>query len=133
LVPASTSGPTGSYDGLSSDSYTAVFDGNVNTYLDAPNANGDYVQADLGAQHTLTSISYAPRAGFEYRVVGGYFEASNDPTFAAGVVTLYTINSTAVDGLTNVSVTATGTYQYVRYVAPGNSFGNIAEMQIFGY
>jgi hypothetical protein len=133
LVPASTSGTTGSYDGLSSDSYTAVFDGNVNTYLDAPNANGDYVQADLGAQHTLTSISYAPRAGFEYRVVGGYFEASNDPTFAAGVVTLYTINSTAVDGLTNVSVTATGTYQYVRYVAPGNSFGNIAEMQIFGY
>jgi hypothetical protein len=133
LIPLSESGTTGSYHGLSGDTYSAVFDGNIYTYFDAPTANGNYVQANLGAAHTITSISYAPRVGFEYRMIGGYFEASNDPTFSTGVVTLYTIPSTRNDGLTNVTVSVTGTYQYLRYIAPPGSYGNIAEMRIFGY
>jgi hypothetical protein len=66
-------------------------------------------------------------------MVGGVFEASNDPTFSTGVITLYTITSTPGDGLTTVPISVTGTYQYIRYVAPANSYGNIAEIQVFGY
>jgi hypothetical protein len=66
-------------------------------------------------------------------MVGGIFEASNDPTFSTGVVTLYTVATAPVDGLTTQPISVTGTYQYVRYVAPAGSYGNIAEMQVFGY
>jgi hypothetical protein len=134
LTPAATSASnTGSYDGKSSDTYTAVFDGNTNTAWDSPNPSGNWVQVDLGTQRTITSISYAPRPGFEYRMIGGYFEASNDPTFSTGVTTLFTINSTPNDGLDAQTVTLSGTYRYIRYVAPANSYGNIAELQVFGY
>ena len=123
-----------SYDGKSSDNYTAVFDGNTATFFDAPTANGNYVQLDLGSAKTITQIKYAPRAGnnFESRMVGGVFEVSNDPTFASGVVTLLTISSAPADGLTTANVSPSSTYRYVRYVASVGSYGNIAELQVFG-
>jgi beta-glucanase (GH16 family) len=133
LTGTSSANTTSSYDGQTSDSFTAAFDGNTSTYVDAPTANGNWVQLNLGAQHTLKQIAFAPRAGFEYRMVGGYFEASNDPTFTTGVTVLYTITAAPSDGLTTVPVTASGTFQYVRYVSPAGSYGNIAEMQLFGY
>jgi hypothetical protein len=134
LTPTATSAnTTSSYDGLSTDNYTAAFDGNTNTYFDAPAANGNWIQANLGSPRQITSIAYTPRVGFEYRMVGGIFEVSNDPTFSTGVTVLYTITATPSDGLTTQSVSVTGTYQYVRYVAPAGSYGDIAEMQVFGY
>jgi hypothetical protein len=132
LIPVATSGTPGSYDGQSTDTYTAAFDGNTNTSFDAPQPSGDYVEADLGSPQNITAIAYAPRAGFEYRMAGGIFEASNDPTFGTGVVTLYTLPSTPNDGLTTQAVSPGGAYRYVRYVAPANAWGNIAELQIFG-
>jgi uncharacterized membrane protein len=133
LTGTPSANTTSSYDGKTSDNYTAVFDGNTNTYFDAPTASGNYVELDLGAPQNISQIAFAPRVGFEYRMVGGYFEASNDPTFAAAnTVTLYTILSTPPDGLTTISTNATGDYRYVRYVSPNGSYGNIAEMQLFG-
>ncbi len=131
LTGTPSASTTGSYanDG---DTYIDAFDGNTNTFFDSPNASGNWIQLNLGAQHTITSIAYAPRAGFEYRMLGGYFEASNDPTFSTGVVTLYTITTTPPDGLTTQTITVPGTYQYVRYIPPAGSYGNIAEMQVFG-
>ena len=124
-------GTSGSYDGASNDTASAAFDGNLNTYFDAPAAyaSGAYVGLDLGTAKTLTSISYAPRATFESRMTGGYFQGSNSADFS-NATTLYTISGTPVDGLTTVTVS--GSYRYVRYVAPANSYGNIAEMQVFG-
>jgi hypothetical protein len=131
LTGIASANTTGSYDN-SGNAFAKVFDGNPNTFFDAPTANGNWVQLNLGSPHKITSITYAPRAGFEYRMVGGYFEASNDPTFTAGVTVLFTISSAPADGLTNRSISAAGTYQYVRYVSPAGSYGNIAEMQVFG-
>jgi fibronectin type 3 domain-containing protein len=116
----------------SSSNYLAVFDGNTNTYFDAPTGNGLWVQLDLGSASAITSIAFAPRVGFEYRMLGGIFEASNDPTFATGIVKLLTVSSTPADGLTNQTVTPNGNFRYVRYLAPTGSYGNIAEMQVFG-
>jgi chitodextrinase len=132
LTGTSSANTTASYDGKTTDNYTAAFDGNTSTSFDAPTANGNYLQLDLGAAHTITQIAYAPRVGYESRMVGGYFEASNDPTFSTGVTVLYTITQTPPDGLTTQAITAAGTFRYVRYVAPAGSYGNIAEMQVFG-
>jgi hypothetical protein len=70
-----------------------AFDGDLTTYFDAPEpiAEGAWVGLDLGSPHVITRIRYAPRAGFEERMVGGRFQASNTPDFSAGVVELYTI------------------------------------------
>jgi hypothetical protein len=133
LTGVASANTASSYDGKASDNYTAAFDGNPNTFFDAPTANGNYVQLDLGSQKTITSISFAPRVGFEYRMVGGYFEASNDPSFSTVVTVLYTITSTPGDGLTSVNVNPGGKYEYIRYVSPAGSYGNIADIQVFGY
>jgi endoglucanase len=103
-------------------------------FWDSPNARGNWVQIDLGSAQTLTQLEFAPCPGFEYRMVGGYFEASNDPTFAStDTTTLYTISSAPSDGLTTITFPFPGSYQFVRYVSPAGSYGNIAEMQLFGY
>ncbi len=133
LSGTASANTTASYGNNPNATYAAALDGNTNTFWDAPTASGNYVQLDLGAQHTITSIAFAPRVGFEYRMTGGYFEASNDPSFSSGVTVLYTITSPPADGLTTVNVSATGTFRYVRYVSPAGSYGNIAEMQVFGY
>jgi fibronectin type 3 domain-containing protein len=116
------------------DTIAQVFDGNLNTYYDAADNNlSDWAGLDLGTARTITQISYAPRAGYEYRMVGGQFQVSNTANFSSGVVTLFTITSAPTAGqLTTVSVSAPGTYRYIRYVG-GTQWVNIAEMQVFGY
>jgi hypothetical protein len=63
-----------------------VFDGDVNTFFDSSVADHAWVGLDLGTAKTLTSVNYVPRnsnwSGFQLRMVGGVFQASNDPTFA---------------------------------------------------
>ena len=66
-------------------------------------------------------------------MVGGYFEVSvNDPNFVTGVTKLPAITSQPADGLNTLNVSLSGTYRYVRYVSPNNSYCNISEMQVFG-
>lgn len=132
LTGITSANTTSSYNN-SPNTYAKVFDNNSNTFFDAPNASGNWVQIDLGSARTLTAIKYAPRVGFEYRMVGGYFQASNDPAFAAGVVKLGAVSAMPVDGLLNSIQGSAGKYRYVRYVAPVGSYWNIAELQVFGY
>jgi hypothetical protein len=124
-------GTAGSYNNTG-NTIANVFDGNLNTYFDGPSASGNWAGLDLGSPQSLTSISYAPRVGFEIRMVGGSFQASNDPTFTTGVVTLATISTQPADGLTSLPISISGAYRYVRYLAPAGSYGDIAEMQVFG-
>ena len=66
-------------------------------------------------------------------MVGGYFEVSvNDANFVTGVTKLPAITSQPADGLNTLNVSLSGTYRYVRYVSPNNSYCNISEMQVFG-
>jgi regulation of enolase protein 1 (concanavalin A-like superfamily) len=127
-------GTSGSYDGTST--IAKVFDNNLNTFFDAANpgtaASPNWAGLDLGSAYVIASITYAPRIGFESRMVNGYFQASNDPTFTTGDVTLATITTTPTDGYTTISTSATGSYRYVRYVAPAGGYGNIAELKITG-
>ncbi len=131
LTGTPSANTTGSY-GNDGNNYLKAFDGNTSTYFDAPNASGNWIQLNFGSPKTITSIAFAPRVGFEARMVGGVVEASNDPNFVSGVVTLYTLTSQPADGLTSIAVSPAGAYQYIRYVSPAGSYGDIAEMQAFG-
>ena len=125
-------GTAGSYDN-SGNTAAKAFDGSLSTFFDGPTASGDWVGLDLGSAKTITSISYAPRSGWAGRMVGGIFQASNTADFSSGVVTLTTITATPATGaLTTVPITAAGTYRYVRLLAPANSYGDVAEIELLG-
>ena len=96
-------------------------------------ADGSGVGYDLGTAATVTSIAYAPRRGYENRMVGGLFQGSNSPTFSTGVVDLYTVHAAPKAGvLTTAAVTNTATFRYVRYLSPADGYGNIAELDFYG-
>jgi hypothetical protein len=124
-------GTAGSYQN-DGNTIAKVFDGNLTTYFDAPNASGSYVGLDLGTPQVVNQISFAPRSGWESRMLGGVLQGSNSASFS-GAVTLYTINFTpASGGLTTVGFSNSTAYRYIRYVGPASGFCNIAELQIFG-
>jgi N-acetylneuraminic acid mutarotase len=124
-------GTPGSYNNQGNTAAKA-FDGNLATFCDAPTATGSYTGLDLGVAALIAQISYAPRAGFAYRMVGGQFQASNTADFSTNLVTLYTITTAPTPGtLTTVTLSNTAAYRYVRYVGPANSYCNIAEAQFF--
>ena len=127
-------GTSGSWNNQG-DTIAKVFDGNLNSFFDAPDANasGAWVGLDLGTVKTITTIKYAPRSGYESRMAGGYFQVSNTADFSIAT-TIYTIAAAPTAGvLTTQSISVAGTWRYIRYVAPADSWGNIAEMEVWGY
>lgn len=134
-------GSSGSYDGVSTRD--KVFDGNINTYFDAPSANGQWVGLDLGSVKSINRIVYRPRNGWGSRMPGGKFQISNDPNFT-NAVTLYTIPSSSSITFTDYEIfqkdwgaSPTGPFtwavsaRYIRYLSPTNGWGNIAEIKVY--
>ena len=131
-LTGTTVGTSGSYKNQGNTAAKAT-DGNLSTFFDAPTASGSYVGIDLGSARVVTQIGFAPRAGYESRMVGGVFQASNSADFS-NAVTVYTVGTTPKSGtVTTVAVSAGAAYRYWRYVGPANSNCNIAEFQLFGY
>ncbi len=125
-------GTTGSYTSDGNTIAKAV-DGSTSTFFDSAAATGSWVGYDLGTAATVTSVSYAPRAGYESRMVGGVFQGSNSPQFTTGVVNLYTVAAPPkAGGLTTAAVTTAGAFRYVRYLSPSGGYGNVAEVNFFG-
>jgi parallel beta-helix repeat protein len=115
------------------DTIAQVFDGDFTTYFDAANSSlSNWVGLDLGTAKTITQIKYAPRAGYEYRMIGGMFQVSTTADFSSNVTTIYTITAAPVAGqFTTVSVSVPAQYRYIRYVG-GTQWVNIAEMEVDG-
>ena len=123
-------GTPGSYGGNGNTRERAL-DGDLATYFDAPAADGAWVGLDLGATRPVTAVRYAPRGGFEGRMVGGRFQGSDTADFSSGVVDLFTVASQPLGGqLTERAVD--GSFRYVRYLAPAGTYGNVAEVEFRG-
>ena len=129
LLTGTGVGTAGSYDGIST--FAKALDGDLSTFFDAATPNNVYVGLDLGSTYTISSISFAPRVGFESRMAGGIFQGSNAADFS-NPVTLGTIASAPPDGLNSLAVTNGTPFRFVRYLGPANAYGNIAELKFYG-
>jgi fibronectin type 3 domain-containing protein len=131
-LPGTPIGTPGSWNN-NGNTVANAFDGNLTSFFDPPNSNlTNWAGLDLGSPQNIAQIKYAPRAGWEFRMVGGQFQVSSTPDFSSNVVTLYTVTTTPVAGqLTTINVTPGGAYRYVRFVG-GTGWVNIAEMEVDG-
>jgi hypothetical protein len=110
-----------------------AFDSNLDTYYEGPDASGDWVGLDFGANsgYVIQRISYSPRPFYESRMVGGIIQGANSADFS-DAVTLFTITNQPLAGLlTSTNLTNTTSYRYLRYVGPNNSYCDIAELQLY--
>lgn len=127
-------GTTSSWD--ASSDRTKAFDGNLNTWFDPGSSTtqgNQWVGLDLGSAKTITSVKYAPRAGFVSRITGAQIQVSNAANFAT-YTTAGTISAAPAEGsLTTMTLNVSGTWRYVRITGASNQWFNIAEMEVFGY
>ena len=110
-----------------------AMDGDLNSFFDAPIADGAWVGLDLGLNlKKITRVLYCPRSGYAVRMVGGKFQGANVADFT-GAIDLFTITNSPDEGtMTTQSITVTNSFRYVRYLAPAAGFGNIAEVEFYG-
>ena len=125
-------GTAGSYDN-SGNTIAKAFDGNTSTFFDGQVSAGNYAGLDLGTAKVITSITFAPRVGYESRMVGGVFQGSDSADFSSNLTTLYTVTATPADGYTTVNVSSPVAFRYVRYLSPAGSHGDVAELGFSGY
>ncbi|MDB5327576.1 MAG: glycoside hydrolase family 18 [Phycisphaerales bacterium] len=115
--------------------YTAdlAIDGDINTYFDGQTAGTasrpEWIALDFGQARQITQIKYAARADARWTMAGGVFQAANSSDFS-DAVNLFSVDATPTAGLHTANVS--GTFRFVCYLAPIGSYGNIAEMQVFG-
>jgi hypothetical protein len=109
-----------------------VFDGDLLTVLDGPDAASHWVGLDLGTEQPISRIRFAARIGQEHRLVGGKFQASNADDFSSDVIDLLEVTEPPPRGWINRDVNPPITKKFVRYVPPKNAYGNIAEVEIRG-
>ena len=126
-----TAGYTNGWGGGTRD---VAVDGNTATFFDAPSADGAWVGYDFGSGNpkVITSLRYYPRSSFASRMIGGKFQGSNEANFS-NAVTLYTISSTPPLAYTQVNISNSTAFRYVRYLAPDGGWGNIAEVDFYGH
>jgi hypothetical protein len=109
-----------------------IFDGNLNTFFDGPDASGDWVGLDFGSgvSNVIGQINYWPRSGYSSRMLGGMFQGDNVSAFP-NPVTLFTIATTPPEGgvVTPQTITNKMAFRYVRYLGPPNGSCNVAELQ----
>jgi hypothetical protein len=126
-------GTSGSYNNQG-NTIAKVFDGNLNTFFDAPVTSGAWVGLDFGAgvSNVISQINYWPRISWASRMLGGVFQGDNTPAFF-NPVTLYTITVVPPDNgtVTAQPITNQPAFRCVRYVGPANGSCNVAELQFF--
>jgi hypothetical protein len=110
-----------------------LIDGNDETPWVGPDSTGDWAGYDAGIATQLTRIRISPVCGYEDWALGALLQASNDPTFVVGTVTLLTISTRPVTGnlLNEYDFNLTGSnYEYFRYVGTN---GYVADLDCIGF
>lgn len=106
-----------------------VIDGSTATFFDGV-ADG-WLEIDLGKKIEFDLIGFAPRAGFEGRMVEGRFYGSND---GKNWTELYHVTQTPGAGINFAFMSETCKYRYIRYDVPTGSSDylcNIAEIKLY--
>jgi endoglucanase len=130
-------GTPGSYNNAG-DTIARVFDGDLATFFDGPNSsngNGCWVGRDFGAGvgNVIRLIRYCPRLGFPERMVGGVFQGANQADFSDAVTLATIVTAPPTGQFTSVNIASNATFRYVRYLSPNGGWGNIAELEFYGF
>jgi hypothetical protein len=120
-------GTSGSYNNAGNTREKA-FDGNIATFFDAPVGNGAWTGLDLGTARQVSTVRYYPRSSWAGRMVGGKFQGSNDQSAWTDLVT---ITSTPPYAWTELAVSNSTGFRYVRYLSPDNGWCNVAELEFY--
>ena len=129
-------GTTGSYNN-DGNTIANVFDGNFNTFFDAPASTGGSncwagLDFGTGVSNLILQIKYCPRAGYESRMLGGMFQGANDSGFT-NPIALFTVTTQPSDGVfTAQAIGVTNAFRYARYLSPVGGWGNVAEVEFDG-
>ncbi len=110
-----------------------AFDGDVNTFFDAPIGSNAWAGLDLGPNgaRVISKIRFYPRATFASRMVGGGFQGANVADFS-DAVTLFSITTQPTEGGWTTLLNANPTpFRYVRYLSPSGGWGNVAEVEFY--
>ncbi len=124
-------GTPGSWTNQGND-FAKAFDGSTATFFDAPDpGSADFVGIDQSAPAVqagpATQARFAPRVGWESRMVGGQFQGSSD---GVTYTTLATITQAPADNqLTTLTFASPASYRYLRYLSPSGGYGNISEIE----
>ncbi len=117
-----------------SDDCTKVIDSNSNSFFDG--LQEGWVEVDLGGKKSFDVLAFAPRAGFEGRMVGGKFYGSND---GKSWKEIYEVVAAPAAGLNYIFLDKELSYKFLRYDVPaGRPEGanedylcNIAEIALY--
>jgi len=127
-------GSTGSYY-QGATTRDKAFDGNLTTYFDSDQANGQWVGLDFGVRKIIRSVYFVGRNDFATRMGGGKCQVSSTPDFSRDVTDLFTIDAGRINGATNGRIfgfaapNSPATARYARYLSPDAGYGNIAELK----
>jgi hypothetical protein len=110
-------------DGLENFNYPFSLDlsGNIRYIIPDTNNVTDII---LLRKYPVFTATYT----MTMRMVGGRIQASNLPDFTRAT-TLYVFDEWTASG--NIVIRDTASYRYWRYLAPNNSYGNIAELMFY--
>lgn len=124
-------------DGTTSMDLTTAskaFDQKNNTYYRSSKADRGWVGLDLGTQHVITRIKWAPKTDLAVKYVHlGIFEGANSPDFM-DAIPLYMVTPTENEGFeTDIDIEVSRAFRYVRFIGPTGSYGQAAELEFYGY
>ncbi|WP_336772899.1 discoidin domain-containing protein [Paenibacillus sp. MMO-58] len=113
-----------------------LFDGNTSTYGDLITGPGSYYTIDLGTNSSinLTQLKLFPRATLAGRLNGLVVQGSNDNTSWRNLTN--PVSGALSNTWTDIrldKIIDHGAYRYLRLYNPENWYGNIAEVEIYGY
>lgn len=122
-------GTTGSWENHG-NTRAKCFDGDPNSFFDAPRAQGWCGLAFNSAQ-TVSYVRFIARTDFRDRMIGGKFQGSNVANFSSGVVTLHTITTKPHEGWNWAPLPTAAAFRYWRYLSPNGGWGNVGEVEFY--
>jgi hypothetical protein len=109
-----------------------AFDGDINTAVDNDTTAANWIEVDFGEGNAqaLGQIRFHPRTGNNLagRVNNSVIQGSND---GENYVDLYTITGVTSAMWHTVDIAAAPAYRYIRHSFPANTYGNIAELELY--
>ena len=110
-----------------------AFDGNYESYYASDARSYTWVGLDLGKPYIIGRIGYAPRQGYQSRMMLGVFEGANNADFT-DAIPLGIVSNVPDDGRTAYMLPkCKRAFRYVRYVTPNDCRCNVSILKFFGH